>query len=216
MGRQTGKNHPKRNLDLPNSEIFWTHRGLYEILNSIPLEAKSFLDVGCGRGIIGALLRIYRKPESAVGIDVSIEYLDFCAKMNFYDKLQQFELGQKALPFRDGEFDVATCIEVIEHLPKDIGVNLLSELERVAETVIITTPTFSYSQRTFDANPYQRHLSGWSGADFTKRGYRVRGIGEFMFFRRRIRYLSFFLSPFAHVMPRFSETLLACKTEHSR
>ena len=182
-------------------------------MNSIPLDAKSFLDVGCGRGIIGALLRIYRNPERAAGIDVSTEYLDFCTKVNFYDKLQQFELGLKALPSRDGEFDVAACIEVIEHLPKDKGTNLLSELERVAETVIITTPTFSYSQRTFDANPYQRHLSGWSVADFTKRGYKVKGIGEFMFSGRRIRYLSFFISPFAYVMPRFSETLLAFKTK---
>jgi len=193
------------------SEIFWIHPFLHEILSRIPVDVKSLIDVGCGRGIIGALNRIYRSPKRLVGIDAFKEYLDFCLEMNFYDELYERDLRQTPLPFNDKEFDVATCIEVIEHLPKSKGVSLLHELERIAKIVIITTPNVSFSQDPYDNNPFQRHLSRWSVKDFTKRGYKVRGVGEFMFSGRHIKYLSFFLSRFSYVMPTFSETLLAYK-----
>jgi 2-polyprenyl-3-methyl-5-hydroxy-6-metoxy-1,4-benzoquinol methylase len=129
------------------SEVYWTHAFLDEILNLIPIDVDSLLDVGCGRGIIGALVRIYRHPKRLIGIDAFERYLDFCAHMNFYDELCKYDLTQRHLPFDDKEFSVSTCIEVIEHLPKDSGVNLLNELERIAKLVIISTPNVRISQR---------------------------------------------------------------------
>jgi len=46
----------------PEPDITWTHKGLPHILASIPADTKSLVDVGCGRGIIAALARIYRSP----------------------------------------------------------------------------------------------------------------------------------------------------------
>lgn len=198
---------------LPVSEISWTHKSLYNILEKIPINTKSLIDVGCGRGIIGALVRIYRNPKRLVGIDTFEKYIDFCRKMNFYDELYKYDLRQTLLPFSDKEFDIATCVEVIEHFSKNKGVNLLCELERIAKSVIVTTPNISFSQELWDSNPFQRHLSQWSVKDFTKRGYKVRGIGEFMFSGRQVKYISRFLSPFSCVIPIFSETLFAFKTQ---
>jgi ubiquinone/menaquinone biosynthesis C-methylase UbiE len=113
-------------------------------------------------------------------------------------------LRQTPLPFSDKTFDVATCIEVIEHLPKNNGFYLLNELERIAKKVIITTPNVSFKQEALDNNPFQKHLSRWFVKDFIERGYKVKGVGDFMFSGRKIRYLSFFLS-------KFSEALLAYK-----
>lgn len=200
--------------DKPTSrvpEVMWTHRWLYEILEQIPIEMNSLIDVGCGRGIIGALARIYRNPKRLVGIDAFSPYLDFCRRNNFYDELYQYDLTKTPLFFKDKEFDVATCIEVLEHIQKDSGERLLNELERIAKKVIITTPNGLLPQEPLDGNPFQRHISCWSVKDFTKRGYTVKGVGYFTVFGRKVKYLSFLLSKFSYVIPNCSDTILAYK-----
>ncbi|MEM3871082.1 MAG: class I SAM-dependent methyltransferase [Nitrososphaeria archaeon] len=192
------------------SYVTWTHKWLFEILEQIPVDIDSLLDVGCGRGIIGAMVRIYRTPKRLVGIDAFRPYLDFCRHHNFYDELYEYDL-RNSLPFSDKEFDVATCIEVIEHLPKNDGARLLLELERIAKKVIITTPNIFFPQKNYDDNPFQKHLSIWSAEDFRELGYEVRGVGDFMFYGRRIKYLSFFLSKLSYIMPKFSEALIIYK-----
>jgi len=173
---------------------------------------RSLIDVGCGRGIIGALARIYRNPKRLVGIDVFRPYLNFCSYHGFYDEIYAYDLTKTPLPFKDYEFDVATCIEVLEHIPKSSGENLLNELERIAKKVIVTTPNGLIPQKALDDNPFQRHVSCWSVKDFTKRGYTVKGVGYFIIFGRKIRYISFLLSRFSYSMPQCSDTLLAYKT----
>jgi ubiquinone/menaquinone biosynthesis C-methylase UbiE len=184
---------------------------LFDVLEQIPVKADSIVDVGCGRGIIGALVRIYRNPKRIVGIDAFRPYLDFCRRHDFYDELYDYDLRQIPLPFIDKEFDVATCIEVIEHLPKISGIYLLNELERIAKKIIITTPNGPLPQKALDGNPFQKHLSCWYVKDFIKRGYTVKGVGDFMFSRRSIPHLSSLLSRFSYRMPTFSTFLLAYK-----
>ena len=38
-------------------EITWTHPFVYQLLKIIPTNTNTLVDVGCGRGIIGALMR---------------------------------------------------------------------------------------------------------------------------------------------------------------
>lgn len=184
-------------------EVTWTHKFLYEILEQIPINACSIIDVGCGRGIVGALVRIYRHPKRLVGIDAFSPYLDFCRYHNFYDELYQYDLRNIPLPFKDKEFDVATCIEVIEHLPKNSGIQLLKELERIAKKVIVTTPNGSLPQEALDNNLFQRHLSNWYVKDFIKQGFAVKGLG--------VKYLSFLLSKFNLFKMIYCNTILAYK-----
>ena len=162
-------------LHLPDTN--WTHAALPRILDSIPVNCESLVDLGCGRGIIGALCRIYRAPRRLVGVDGFEPYLTFCRQMNFYDQTFRSDLREVPLPFRAQEFHVATCIEVIEHLPKDAGKTLLDELERIASCVIVTTPGIWFEQDDYDGNPLQRHLSLWRTTEFRARGYQVQGVG---------------------------------------
>jgi len=178
----------------------------------IPINAESIVDVGCGRGIIGALVRIYRNPSRLVGLDIYREYLNFCNWLNLYDELYEYDLRNIPLPFEEAEFDVATCIEVLEHLPKRQGLALLDDLERIAKMVIVTTPNVSFQQDYYDGNPHQQHLSAWSLEDFKQRQYNVRGLGDLLILGRYIKYLSFFLSRFVYVIPTFAETILAWKS----
>lgn len=161
---------------VPN--VTWTHRALPSILDAIPVSCESLLDIGCGRGIIGAMCRIYRGANRLVGVDGFDPYLEFCRNAGFYDYTVLRDLNQVPLPFDTKEFEVATCTEVIEHLSEDAGQKLLDELERIASRVIVTTPNVRFEQDEYDGNSFQRHLSYWPPTAFRKRGYRVYGTGS--------------------------------------
>ena len=152
---------------------------LHELLEEIPKDVESLIDVGCGRGIVGAMTRIYRTPKRLVGVDIFQDYIDFCKKYSIYDELHLLDLRKTPLPFKNREFSVATCIETIEHLPKNHGEKLLDELHRIADMVIVSTPSsfFRQPKSHVGRNPFQAHVSKWTVDDFKKRGYDVKGVG---------------------------------------
>jgi len=53
----------------------WTRPFLHELLEEIPKDVESLIDVGCGRGIVGAMTRIYRTPKRLVGVDIFQDYI---------------------------------------------------------------------------------------------------------------------------------------------
>ncbi len=159
-------------------DVTWTHRALPQILDAIPVNCKSLLDVGCGRGIIGALSRIYRGVNRLVGVEGFEPYLEFSQQAGFYDDIILRNLSNTPLPLKTQEFEVVTCIEVIEHLERIAGQKLLDELERIGSRVIVTTPNILFQQNEYDGNVFQRHLSQWRPSDFRRRGYVVYGAGS--------------------------------------
>lgn len=192
-------------------DITWTHPALPVILGTIPATTRSLLDAGCGRGIIGALCRIYRDPRRLLGIDAHAPSLGLCRRLGLYDEYLEWDLARVPLPCPDREFDVATCIEVIEHLPRPSGERLLDELERVARRVIVSTPGRFFEQEPFDGNPYQHHLSAWSVSDFRRRGYAVYGVGDLALFGRTVPYVSEGFAPLTRRLPSLSTLLLCVK-----
>lgn len=192
-------------------DITWTHRGLHRILDAVPVDARSLLDAGCGPGIMGALCRLYRETDRQVAIDVYPPYLERVRRHALYDEVLERSLEALPLPFEDGEFDVATCVEVIEHLPRESGEALLGELERVARRVVVTTPNWFFDQEALDENPHQRHVSLWRERDFQRRGYRVSGLGGLKVLGRHVPYVSTALGPLTLRAPRLSTAILCVR-----
>jgi 2-polyprenyl-3-methyl-5-hydroxy-6-metoxy-1,4-benzoquinol methylase len=192
-------------------DITWTNQAMPIVLSMIPKETKTLVDVGCGRGLIGALCRLYRDNTRLVGIDIYEPYLNFCKHHKLYDELFQWDLERAPLPFKDKEFEVTTCIEVIEHLPMCYSQRLVNELERIAYRVIISTPNYFYEQKEFDLNPYQKHKALWTVRDFRRLNYNVRGFGSMKIFGKKIRYISTMLGPLTKVIPGASDALICSK-----
>jgi SAM-dependent methyltransferase len=99
-------------------------------------HASSILDAGCGEGETLARLGSSLPPRS-VAIDLSEEAVAFTAQ-----RLPRVEVQRQSiddLPFPDASFDLAICLEVLEHLPDpSAGLN---ELARVAaDDVVISVP----------------------------------------------------------------------------
>jgi len=175
----------------------------------IPLDVKSVLDVGCGKGTAGALIRNYRSPERIVGLDAFMPYLDHCGQFGYYDELHHQDLEWKPhLKFNDGEFDLVLCLEVVEHLDKDGALYLLDELKRVGRHIVVTTPSRFKHQDDLDDNPWQRHRCVITKRDFEAEGFKVRGMGSIRCLGKSIPIESWRLGS---LLPMIMQTLVAVR-----
>ncbi len=102
-----------------------------DILDLLPDDIESVLDVGCGDGYITDAL-----PEhlQVVGLDISAEALR-------HAKCQTRVGSITEIPFTDGSFDLVMANDIIEHLPDGEHAGALAELTRVAtKYVLVTVP----------------------------------------------------------------------------
>ena len=94
---------------------------------------KKILDVGAGAGVLASKLK--NLGHDVTCIDVKRDYIKYLTRMGLKAILGDVRLG---LPFKDKEFDLAICQEVLEHI-ENPGTGL-QELCRVAKNVIFTLP----------------------------------------------------------------------------
>jgi SAM-dependent methyltransferase len=90
------------------------------------------VDVGCGR--IG--LRALEPHLDLTGVDMR-EQPDYPGPFVRADVAA-------GLPFADGEFDLAYCASVIEHVPSGRREAFAAEVRRVARGWLVQTPAFSF------------------------------------------------------------------------
>jgi 2-polyprenyl-3-methyl-5-hydroxy-6-metoxy-1,4-benzoquinol methylase len=93
-------------------------------------NAQSCLDVGCGRGPFKFIQGFY-----SVGCNINQPSLIKAGKKGYYDNLVRCDVRQ--LPFKPKFFDIAICVEVIEHLDKAGGIELLEQMEEIASRRVI-------------------------------------------------------------------------------
>ncbi len=142
--------------------------------------ARTVVDLGCGAGKLLRRLLSDTAAERVLGVDVSYRALEYAARRLHLDTMAprqraRVELVQGALTYRDKRiegFDVATVVEVVEHLdPPRLGA-----FERVvfgharSATVIVTTPNAEYNE-LFEGMPagtlrHKDHRFEWTRSEF--------------------------------------------------
>lgn len=189
------------------------------IIKMIPedLSGKVFLDVGCGKGIYGYLIRATKNSQNAtlIGAEGENNLIDFLQKSNVYDKVIKTVLPDLSIKWAD----IVLCSEVIEHLPKNSGNKLLDEIDKICKGIsIVTTPNIMF-QPAGDGK-FDRHVSLWTIGDFKRRGYKVYGLGVRLMppsdktnrFLQQIYYgLEYFITPFSWLFPHIGGYILAVK-----
>jgi 2-polyprenyl-3-methyl-5-hydroxy-6-metoxy-1,4-benzoquinol methylase len=134
---------------------------------------RSILDVGCGEGVLTCQWADRLGGGRIVGIDLDDPKLKAEWDTRRRENLEYRVEEATSLSFGDGEFDVATAIEVLEHVPEPEAT--LSEMARVAERYLLVSVPREPIWRTLNMarGAYLRdlgntpgHLNHWSKVSF--------------------------------------------------
>lgn len=120
------------------------HERLFELTGAD--EQTRIVDIGCGR--LG--LRRHAPELDITGVD-RVPRPDYPGPFVQADVLE-------GLPFADGEFDLAYCSSVIEHIAPDDRAAFATELRRVARGWYVQTPAFSFPVEPHALLPFAHWL----------------------------------------------------------
>ncbi len=135
---------------------------------------RSLLDVGCGEGVLTE--RWARRIDGpVVGIDLDDPGLHAEWAKRSAPNLEYRVMKAERLPFADGEFDVATAIEVLEHVPDPA--HTVAEMARVAQHhLLVSVPreplwrALNVARGAYvkDLGNTPGHLNHWSKRSFVE------------------------------------------------
>jgi len=150
-------------------------QGALEELLDLALPA-SLLDVGCGEGILVQRLAQRLGPtRRVVGADLEEHSIQAGWSQNRAPNLSYRVMAGDGLPFADGEFDMVSAIEVLEHVPAPE--RTLAEMTRCAQHHLLVSvprePLWRALNMARGAYWSQLgntpgHLNHWSGRSFRR------------------------------------------------
>ncbi len=100
-------------------------------------DPQSLLDVGCGEAVLTHRWAQRLAPRRVVGIDLEDPSIQMHWETRHAPNLEYKIMKAENLPFADGEFDVATAIEVLEHVPDPA--HTVAEMARVAQRHLLVS-----------------------------------------------------------------------------
>src|SRR5580693_2965918 len=125
-------------------------------------ERARILDVGCGSLGLRAL-----EPELDItGVDL-VERPGYPGPFVAAD-------ASEALPFQDGEFDLAYSSSVVEHIPPEHRARFASELRRVGRGWFVQTPAYSFPIEPHSLLPFAH----WLPVSLRRPYWRLGAAGE--------------------------------------
>lgn len=165
------------------------------------LQVTSVVDLGCGEGRLIKLLLENKQLQRITGMDVSSRSLEVAARRLKLDKMidtqrKRINLLQGSLTYRDRRlhgYNVATLVEVIEHLDEDrllaLEKNIFNEIQ--PNTIVLTTPNKDWNITFTEDETMKRHSDHrfeWTRGEFQawcehirdayKYTYQIKPLGE--------------------------------------
>lgn len=150
---------------MPTGNLLVAERAV-TFAGTIETPLKLILDVGCGHGKYGVLLREYLEGNPVVdGVESWEPYVkDFNLK-GIYNKVYTEDVTKLSQTVLD-KYDLVNMGDVIEHIEKEEALNLL---DRIKGWVIIATP-FDHFHTDEGLPPTEAHVSHWTEEDFIATG----------------------------------------------
>jgi 2-polyprenyl-3-methyl-5-hydroxy-6-metoxy-1,4-benzoquinol methylase len=138
-------------------------------------EPRSLLDVGCGEGVLVHQWAQRLPHARIVGIDLEEESIQAGWAERQAPNLEYRTMPAEDLPFATGEFDLASAIEVLEHVPDPE--RTLAEMARCAERhLLVSVPreplwrglNMARGAYLAQLGNTPGHLNHWSKRSFTR------------------------------------------------
>lgn len=159
----------------------------------------SVLELGAGKF---TYLNLIKQNFHKTAIDISENAINYSKEQGVYNDYILGDVTNLKKYVSEKFFDSIVAFDLIEHLTKEQGLELLRSIEKIAKhSVIIYTPNGFLPQGEHDNNPFQKHLSGWDFDEMKKLGYEVYGInglkklrGEYALPTVKPAFIGYFLS----------------------
>ena len=156
-----------------------SHYSFYYLAKELS-DCSSVLDLGCGHN---SLVQFCHVPCS-LGVERFEPYIRESKNRSIHTQYIQADVRE--LQFKEDSFDAVVALELVEHLNKQEGYELIKNMAKWArKKVIISTPNGYSPQGCGDNNPFQIHKSGWEIDELKKLGFCVYGLGGLRVFRGR-------------------------------
>jgi SAM-dependent methyltransferase len=139
----------------------------------VQADPRSLLDVGCGEGVLVEKWARRLRDRRVVGIDLDDPQLHAQWRQRTAPNLEYRVMKAENLPFAEDEFDVATAIEVLEHVPDPA--HTVAEMARVAQRwLLVSVPrellwrglNMARGAYLRDLGNTPGHLNHWSKRSF--------------------------------------------------
>lgn len=192
-------------------------------------KAKTILDVGCGDGSFMEKINFDNK-YLVTGVELYKPFIKKALQKGIYKTIKTMDI--RKIRIKSKSFDVVLASQVIEHVNKKDGLNLIKKLEKIAkDKVILTTPNGFVEYDPFDVyddNKLQKHKSGWDLDELRDYGYGVYGQGsgfiynpegllyKFRKFKNIWVIMSFLLAPVNYFFPKLGAYIVAVKSKQNR
>ncbi len=135
-------------------------------------DCRTCLDIGCG----GDSPVRHLKFEYAVGVDGHEPLLQQARTRRTHDEFVLCNATQLDRHFSPKQFDCCVALDLIEHLSKDDGMKLISDMQRIAsKKVLLFTPNGFLPQQSHEGD-LQEHRSGWTAEEMEALGFAVIGM----------------------------------------
>jgi SAM-dependent methyltransferase len=137
-------------------------------------DPGSLLDVGCGEGVLVERWARRLDGRRVVGIDLEEDSIQAGWAQRRAPNLEYIVMRAENLPFAEDEFDLASAIEVLEHVPDPE--HTLAEMARCAERhLLVSVPreplwrALNMARGAYwrDLGNTPGHLNHWSRRSFT-------------------------------------------------
>lgn len=136
---------------------------------------ESLLDIGCGEGVLTHQWAQQLAGRRVVGIDLEDPQLQTEWAKRRCENLEYHVMKAENLPFADDEFDCATAIEVLEHVPDPE--HTVAEMARCAKRhLLVSVPreplwrglNMARGAYLKDLGNTPGHINHWSKRSFVK------------------------------------------------
>ena len=129
------------------------------------LSPQRVLDVGCGAGKHGELVRAAMPTVNLIGIEVEQSYVERFKLNLTYDCVRSIDATKLITTDIEERYDLVIIGDCIEHLPKSAALDLLNFLAYRSAYTLVICPE-SVVQDSVEGVQSEAHISVWSARDF--------------------------------------------------
>lgn len=135
------------------------------------MAPSSVLDIGPGAGKYGKIVNALRSEgvgiERLAALEVDAQYIEHFELGKIYDEVRSGSAADLPDTRSDETFDLVILGDVLEHLRKSDGLDLIDFLYYRVKYMLLVIP-IDYVQGAWGGHPHEAHISTWYPEDFDR------------------------------------------------